>query len=180
MVRLTPTAIRPLPPAASPTSGSIPVRDPEAAGSYRVSRESSASSTRGSVSGARPTLARELRSRRRDTRSAEITMSRPAAIAGRLFDENGDPVEGVTLRAQQVRFVDGRRRLVDLSGAASRTDDQGRFRIFGLEAGEYFVSACQLVVDLRRRRHLPGTARPTSPGPRIRRSPAWCRAARRT
>ncbi len=78
-----------------------------------------------------------------------ITMTQPGAIAGRLFDENGDPVEGVVLRALQVRYIDGRRRLVDMARFAQPTDDLGRFRLFGLEPGEYLVSAAVGQIDMQ-------------------------------
>jgi protocatechuate 3,4-dioxygenase beta subunit len=78
-----------------------------------------------------------------------ITMVRPGAIAGRVLDENGDPVEGAVLRASQVRYVDGRRRLVDMARFAQPTDDLGRYRLFGLESGEYIVSAAVGQIDMR-------------------------------
>jgi protocatechuate 3,4-dioxygenase beta subunit len=77
-----------------------------------------------------------------DTRDrVDLTLQRPGTIAGRLFDENGEPVEGVAVQAAQVRYVDGRRRLVESAPRTRPTDDQGRYRIFGLQPGEYFVSA---------------------------------------
>jgi hypothetical protein len=77
-----------------------------------------------------------------DTRDRIVmTLARPGVIAGRLFDEHGEPVEGVPLRASQVRWSDGRRRLIDLPAVTRPTDDLGRFRIFGLPPGEYLVNA---------------------------------------
>jgi Carboxypeptidase regulatory-like domain len=76
-----------------------------------------------------------------------ITMARPGVIAGRVVDENGDPVEGVILRASQVRYVDGRRRLVDMARLAQPSDDLGGYRLAGLEAGEYLVSASVGQID---------------------------------
>ena len=78
-----------------------------------------------------------------------ITMARPGVIVGRVLDENGDPVEGVVLRASQVRYVDGRRRLVDMARLAQPTDDLGRYRLAGLEPGEYLVSAAVGQIDMR-------------------------------
>jgi protocatechuate 3,4-dioxygenase beta subunit len=78
-----------------------------------------------------------------------ITMARPGVIAGRVVDENGDPVEGLVLRASQVRYVDGRRRLVDMARFAQPTDDLGRYRLFGLEPGEYIVGAAVGQIDMR-------------------------------
>jgi len=77
-----------------------------------------------------------------------VTMARPGVIAGRVVDDNGDPVEGLVLRASQVRYVDGRRRLVDLARLARPTDDLGRYRLAGLEPGEYLVSAAVGQIDM--------------------------------
>ena len=79
----------------------------------------------------------------------DITMARPGVIAGRVVDENGDPVEGLILRASQVRYIDGRRRLVDMARFAQPTDDLGRYRLFGLELGEYIVGAAVGQIDMR-------------------------------
>jgi protocatechuate 3,4-dioxygenase beta subunit len=78
-----------------------------------------------------------------------ITMVRPGLIAGRVLDENGDPVEGILLHASQVRYVDGRRRLVDMARLAQPTDDLGRYRLTGLPPGEYIVSAAVGQIDMR-------------------------------
>jgi protocatechuate 3,4-dioxygenase beta subunit len=71
----------------------------------------------------------------------DVVLPRPAVISGRIFDENGDPVEGALLRAWVVRSVGGRQRLIDFAVAAHLTDDGGRFRISRLWAGEYILSA---------------------------------------
>lgn len=72
---------------------------------------------------------------------ADIALPRNGAIEGRVLDENGDPVEGASVRVRQVRFVNGRRRLADAGTAVHRTDDLGRYRIYGLRPGQYVVSA---------------------------------------
>jgi hypothetical protein len=72
----------------------------------------------------------------------DVSMPRPSAIVGRVFDEYGDPVENVTISARQLRWSVGRLRMVDVSGAPYvRTDDRGRFRAYGLPAGRYVVRA---------------------------------------
>jgi carboxypeptidase family protein len=63
-----------------------------------------------------------------------------SVISGRVFDEVGDPIAGVTVSAQQLRFFEGRRKLVPLGGMAS-TDDTGQYRLLNLEPGEYYVVA---------------------------------------
>lgn len=70
----------------------------------------------------------------------DVILQRPAVIAGRIVDDLGEPVEGASVRTAQLRYVNGRRQLVD-SGALRRTDDLGRYRLFGLRAGQYAVSA---------------------------------------
>ena len=90
---------------------------------------------------------------------ADITLPRTSAIAGQLTDEYGDPIEGVTIRLYQIRFASGRRRLVDVPGASSsRTDDLGRYRVFGLRPGSYVLAAYvgQLVLGQPGAADIPG------------------------
>src|SRR5262249_9700425 len=58
----------------------------------------------------------------------DFTLARLGVITGRIVDDIGEPVEGAVVRAMQVRYVDGRRRLVD-AGLTRRTDDLGRYRL---------------------------------------------------
>jgi hypothetical protein len=98
---------------------------------------------------------------------ADITLPRTSAITGQLTDEYGDPIEGVAIRLQRTRFVSGRRRLVEVPGASnSRTDDQGRYRIFGLQPGSYVVAAYagQLVLGQADAADIPGYATTYFPG----------------
>ncbi len=72
----------------------------------------------------------------------DITLPRHSAITGRIVDENGDPVDRVGVRVMQVRYVGGRRQLVGVAGARARpTNEQGRYRIYGLQPGSYVVAA---------------------------------------
>ena len=69
---------------------------------------------------------------------ATIVLPRGGVIPGRVVDEYGDPVSRVmvfTLRVTSAGEQFQRR------GMAAQTDDQGRFRLFGLEPGEYVVAA---------------------------------------
>jgi hypothetical protein len=70
-----------------------------------------------------------------------VALALTAVIAGRIFDENGEPVEGAWVRTSIIRFVDGQRRLVAVPSATRPTDDLGRFRLSRLPVGEYIVSA---------------------------------------
>jgi hypothetical protein len=97
----------------------------------------------------------------------DISLPRTSAIAGQVSDEYGDPVEGVPIRLQRIRFVSGRRRLVEVPGASSSgTDDDGRYRIFGLQPGSYIVAAYagQLVLGQPNVADLPGYATTYFPG----------------
>ncbi len=67
-----------------------------------------------------------------------FALPRMSVISGRVFDEVGEPIAGVTVTAQQMRFYEGRRKLVPLGGI-STTDDTGQYRLLNLEPGEYFV-----------------------------------------
>ena len=46
-------------------------------------------------------------------------------ISGRITDENGEPIEGVSIVAMRMLFYEGRRKLVPVSGPSIRTDDEG-------------------------------------------------------
>ena len=103
------------------------------------------------VSSARPIPAEEITVASGETRDRlVITMTQPGAIAGRLFDENGDPVEGVVPRALTgslrrrtppsrqygaLRAADGR------PGAVSPLRTRGR--------REHFVSAAVGQIDVQ-------------------------------
>lgn len=70
-------------------------------------------------------------------RNADIVLGRGGAIVGRVVDEFGEPMALVSVYAAM--RVPGRapeRR----GGGSIQTDDLGRYRIFGLEAGEYCVA----------------------------------------
>jgi hypothetical protein len=72
----------------------------------------------------------------------DITLPPSGAISGRIADENGEPLEGVTVRLLQMQFMANRRQLVDVSAAGSRrTDDTGQYRLFGVPPGQFVVMA---------------------------------------
>jgi hypothetical protein len=96
----------------------------------------------------------------------DIVLPRGGAIAGRITDENGDPVENVAVGVWQIKFSAGRPQLTAVPGAPTRrTNDLGRYRLFGLPAGRYLVGGVvgqinpgRPIVD------LPGYARTYFPG----------------
>jgi hypothetical protein len=58
-------------------------------------------------------------------------------ITGRVLDEDGEPVEHVNVSVTRY----GSRRAQLSQAGAGQTDDMGEYRIFGLEAGKYYLSA---------------------------------------
>jgi carboxypeptidase family protein len=70
----------------------------------------------------------------------DMRLARAAAVSGRIVDERGDPLANVEVYAMGQRpGIPTRQRMGQPFG--SRTDDQGRFRLFGLPAGEIIVAA---------------------------------------
>jgi protocatechuate 3,4-dioxygenase beta subunit len=70
----------------------------------------------------------------------DVVLPRHSAVAGQVFDDFGDPVEGATVGAWQIRFQGGRRNLVSANAGTRVTDDLGRYRLSGLAPGQYVIS----------------------------------------
>jgi uncharacterized protein (DUF2141 family) len=68
-----------------------------------------------------------------------VRMPRGGVITGVVRDRNNQPAASQPVSALRQAIVNGERRFVS-SGNAS-TDDRGTYRIFGLAAGDYIVSA---------------------------------------
>lgn len=67
-----------------------------------------------------------------------LVVQRAGTIPGRLLDEDGTPLAGAEVEALSLRVGSGE----PLAATASaRTDDRGAFRLTGLPAGQYFVTA---------------------------------------
>jgi hypothetical protein len=79
-----------------------------------------------------------------DQAPAEIVIALPrgAAISGRVVDEHGAPQSYVSVNVRE-SLAGGRTRapVGFASSLGLRTDDNGSFRLFGLQAGEYIVVA---------------------------------------
>jgi hypothetical protein len=72
-----------------------------------------------------------------NTTNIRVTLSRTAVISGFVRDSEGGPLQGATVRAIARRGAEGAR--FTRVGQLSRTDDMGRYRLFGLPAGRYSV-----------------------------------------
>jgi len=62
-----------------------------------------------------------------------------AVVAGRVYDEDGEPVPGAMVQAHRYGYDRGRRQLFPAEQAS--TDDRGEYRLFGLAPGSYYISA---------------------------------------
>jgi hypothetical protein len=90
-----------------------------------------------------------------------ILMWRPAAVAGVVIDESGEPVVGVAVRAFAQLRIAGRTQLA--GGPIAMTDDRGVYRIGGLSPGRYLIAVPSVQASF-----LPAapttTAAPAPPG----------------
>jgi hypothetical protein len=69
-----------------------------------------------------------------------MALPRGGVITGRVLDDNGDPVAQAQVQAQRYQYSpEGQRRLA--TSNIGSTDDLGQFRIYGLNPGDYAVSA---------------------------------------
>ena len=68
-----------------------------------------------------------------------FNLPRDSVVAGRVLDEDGEPLALASVLVFQYVYRQGQRVLVPRG--ADRSDDRGQYRVFGLEPGEYFVSA---------------------------------------
>jgi hypothetical protein len=69
-----------------------------------------------------------------------VVVRRAPAVIGMVVDEHGEPLEGVTVKALEVRYANGRLTAMPV-GRERRTDDRGQFRLYGAEPGAYLLSA---------------------------------------
>lgn len=70
----------------------------------------------------------------------DIPLTRGGVIAGRVFDQSGEPLAGLQVKAYRARMSQGYRRLESV-GMPDRTDDTGAYRIYALPPGDYYVAA---------------------------------------
>ncbi len=72
-----------------------------------------------------------------------IGLPRGSVISGRISDEFGEPVANAVVTAMRYGYSGGVRRMLSVGGQNARdnTDDQGAFRLFGLQPGEYVITA---------------------------------------
>ena len=64
-----------------------------------------------------------------------VSLQKGGVVAGRILDSFGEPIVDISVRAVKPGGA------IDRMGEASRTNDLGEFRVFGLAPGEYIVAA---------------------------------------
>jgi uncharacterized GH25 family protein len=68
----------------------------------------------------------------------DVLLQPTGVISGTVTDENNEPIAGVIVDAIRLLYAPGGRQQQFRQFRVS-TDDQGNFRLFGLESGNYFV-----------------------------------------
>jgi hypothetical protein len=68
----------------------------------------------------------------------DFALPRMSVISGRVLDDLGEPIAGITVWVLQTRYLQGRRQLV-ATGVNARTDITGRYRLLSLPPGDYAV-----------------------------------------
>jgi len=85
----------------------------------------------------------------------DFRMPRGSVISGRLSDQSGEPLAGVMIRVMRSQLVQGQRQFVPVG--SGMTDDRGQYRIWGLNPGDYYVSAAAPSIDGPQRGDNPGS-----------------------
>ena len=91
----------------------------------------------------------------------DISLTRFGTMTGRVVDEYGFPLMGARVQALHLVYEGGRRKLVAVSLPGRTTDDRGAYRLYGLQPGQYMVSA--FIGDVSSD-DVPGYARTYFPG----------------
>lgn len=101
-------------------------------------------------------------------RDVKLALTPQSAITGRVVDEDGEPLSGISVQTVRQVYSRGRREWVP-TGAAT-TNDLGEYRIHGLAPGRYFLAATNRVNRVRSDEgypplYFPGALDPASAAP---------------
>jgi len=72
-------------------------------------------------------------------KGVDLALPRGGVISGRVSDENGDFMPGVAVSVLRYQYQQGDRQLVPTG--RGQTDDRGVYRVWGLNPGDYYISA---------------------------------------
>lgn len=91
-----------------------------------------------------------------------LKLAHGAVLSGTVRDELGQPAAGIAVRVLQYRMMNGERVLSPAMTASGpfgeTTDDRGVYRVFGLAAGDYFVTATPRTVGTSEIRQMTAEA----------------------
>jgi len=68
-----------------------------------------------------------------------LTMVATAAISGRVFDQNGEPLVNARVQALKYSYASGQKTLTAVKN--DQTNDRGEYRLFWLPPGQYYINA---------------------------------------
>jgi len=91
------------------------------------------------MKGSQPGNAQLIRLQAGQSQNLSLIMLPGGAITGRVFNEEGEPMQNVAVAAMRYVYTIGGRRLADAKSATS--DDKGEYRLFGLKPGSYLLMA---------------------------------------
>jgi 5-hydroxyisourate hydrolase-like protein (transthyretin family) len=75
----------------------------------------------------------------KNTSGIELKLTPQSVVAGHVFDEDGDPLQSVTVEVWRFTYPRGRKQLAQAQSGS--TNDLGEFRIANLAPGRYYLSA---------------------------------------
>ena len=75
----------------------------------------------------------------REVKDIAVRLTPHGVVAGRILDEDGEPVTSVTVQVLKMQYANGKKQL-QTNGSAT-TNDLGEYRVFGMAPGKYYVSA---------------------------------------
>jgi hypothetical protein len=70
-----------------------------------------------------------------------LTLVPEGVIYGRVTGSDGEPINNLSVRLLYGALIEGERSWQERGGSGGQTNDQGEFRLFGLEPGTYYLEA---------------------------------------
>ena len=109
-----------------------------APGKYRITatRTGFVDAEYGSRDPQRPGTVQSLDARQQLT-GIVFRMTPHGVITGRIVDQDGEPMQSLTVEAFRYRYTQGRKQLASYGG--DTTNDIGEYRVYGLPPGRYYI-----------------------------------------
>ena len=97
-----------------------------------------------------PEIAIDLKAGK-DASDVNLKLTPQGIIAGRVLDDEGEPVSGLMVMPMHSAYVNGHKQLVPvMNGMPTQTNDLGEYRLSGLAPGRYYVhSTAHKLVDIQ-------------------------------